>query len=87
MKLSSSSPVHFFTTNCSPHHAGCEASTFTNTHCSPVQFLDNRAYLLPYCLSSLPLTCYSTVLTFRGVVSFIARASVGRTGAKPLGRT
>lgn len=25
-------PVINFTTNCSPHHAGCEASTFTNTH-------------------------------------------------------
>ena len=25
-------PVINFTTKCSPHHAGCEASTFTNTH-------------------------------------------------------
>ena len=25
-------PVINFTTNCSPHHAGCEASTITNTH-------------------------------------------------------
>ena len=25
-------PVINFTTSCSPHHAGCEASTFTNTH-------------------------------------------------------
>ena len=25
-------PVIYFTTNCSHHHAGCEASTFTNTH-------------------------------------------------------